>query len=194
MILLQYYGQFLDHLVVKRSEFLPTDLEVRVLFPALPDFLKSSGSGTGSTQPREYNWGATWKKELLLRSRKPRIRKQISVTLSTWYPLSAKVGTYFADKRRSPGRYISLADSGHGGFYGQFWHTFLLWVVSFVCNAAFIELALTVCATETRWWLVGSCSYDCVSVRWTLRNQHEFTFHCALMLLFSAPIPGFKYL
>jgi hypothetical protein len=23
---------------------------------------KSSGSGTGSTQPREYNWGATWKK------------------------------------------------------------------------------------------------------------------------------------
>jgi hypothetical protein len=24
--------------------------------------LQSSGSGTGSTQPREYNWGATWKK------------------------------------------------------------------------------------------------------------------------------------
>jgi hypothetical protein len=34
----------------------------RVLFPALPDFLKSSVSGTGSTQPREYNWGATWYK------------------------------------------------------------------------------------------------------------------------------------
>ena len=28
--------------------------------PALPDFLSSSGSGTGSTQPREVNWGATW--------------------------------------------------------------------------------------------------------------------------------------
>jgi hypothetical protein len=27
----------------------------------LPDFLRSSGSGTGSTQPREYKWGATWK-------------------------------------------------------------------------------------------------------------------------------------
>jgi hypothetical protein len=26
--------------------------------PALPDFLRSSGSGTGSTQPREDNWGA----------------------------------------------------------------------------------------------------------------------------------------
>jgi hypothetical protein len=24
-------------------------------FPALPDFLSSSGTGTGSTQPREYN-------------------------------------------------------------------------------------------------------------------------------------------
>jgi hypothetical protein len=32
----------------------------RVPFPALPDLLRSSGSGTGSTQPREYNWGVTW--------------------------------------------------------------------------------------------------------------------------------------
>jgi hypothetical protein len=30
-------------------------LEVRVRFPALPDFLRSSGSGTGSTQLREHN-------------------------------------------------------------------------------------------------------------------------------------------
>ena len=27
----------------------------RVRFPALPDFMSSSGSGTGSTQPREVN-------------------------------------------------------------------------------------------------------------------------------------------
>jgi hypothetical protein len=32
----------------------------RVRFPALPDFLSSSVSGTGSTHPREINWGATW--------------------------------------------------------------------------------------------------------------------------------------
>jgi hypothetical protein len=32
----------------------------RVWFPTLPDFLRSSGSGTGFTQPREDNWGATW--------------------------------------------------------------------------------------------------------------------------------------
>jgi hypothetical protein len=31
------------------SEFLATDTEVRVRFLALPDFLRSSGSGTGSS-------------------------------------------------------------------------------------------------------------------------------------------------
>jgi hypothetical protein len=41
--------------VVYWSEFLATDPEVRVRFPALPDFLRSSGSGTGSTQPHEFN-------------------------------------------------------------------------------------------------------------------------------------------
>jgi hypothetical protein len=34
----------------------------RVLFPALKIFLRSSGSGMGSTQPREDNWGTTWRK------------------------------------------------------------------------------------------------------------------------------------
>jgi hypothetical protein len=31
-------------------------------FPALPNFLRSSGSRTGYTQPREDKWRATWKK------------------------------------------------------------------------------------------------------------------------------------
>jgi hypothetical protein len=42
--------------VVYWSEFLATDPEIRVRFPALPDiFLRSTGSGTGSTQPRDDN-------------------------------------------------------------------------------------------------------------------------------------------
>jgi hypothetical protein len=41
--------------VVLWSELLATDPEVGVRFSALPDFLKSSGSGTGSTQAHEYN-------------------------------------------------------------------------------------------------------------------------------------------
>jgi hypothetical protein len=35
----------------------------RVLFPALSDFLRSGGSGTGSTQPREDKWAVTWMKK-----------------------------------------------------------------------------------------------------------------------------------
>jgi hypothetical protein len=38
-----------------QSSWLVTDPEVRVRFSALPDFLRSSGSGTGSTQLDEYN-------------------------------------------------------------------------------------------------------------------------------------------
>jgi hypothetical protein len=43
------------------NETASVDPEVRVRFPALSDFLRSSGSGTGSTQPREHNWRAIWK-------------------------------------------------------------------------------------------------------------------------------------
>jgi hypothetical protein len=41
--------------LLKDSGLVVTDQEVRVRFPALPVFLRSSGSGTGSTQNREYN-------------------------------------------------------------------------------------------------------------------------------------------
>jgi len=35
--------------------------------------MSGSGSGTGSTQPRDVNWGATWIKKQRLRSRKQRL-------------------------------------------------------------------------------------------------------------------------
>jgi hypothetical protein len=37
------------------SAFLAADPEAQVRFPALPDFLRSNESGTGTTQPHEYN-------------------------------------------------------------------------------------------------------------------------------------------
>jgi hypothetical protein len=37
------------------QSFWLTGPEVQVRFPTLPDFPRSSGSGTGSTQPLEYN-------------------------------------------------------------------------------------------------------------------------------------------
>jgi hypothetical protein len=45
-----------------QSEFLVTDREVQIRFSALPDFLRSNGSGTGSTQPHDYNRRGTWEK------------------------------------------------------------------------------------------------------------------------------------
>jgi hypothetical protein len=47
------FRSFIFASVVWWSEFLATDPEARVRFPTTPDFLRSSGCGTGSTQPRE---------------------------------------------------------------------------------------------------------------------------------------------
>jgi hypothetical protein len=60
----------------------------RVRFPALPDYLRSSGSGTGSTQPCEYNWGATWKKSSgsCLENREYSCRNPSRWTRDTLYP------------------------------------------------------------------------------------------------------------
>ena len=80
-------------------------------FPALPDFLSSSGSGTGSTQPREVNWGATWIKKVAAPLQKTEINgRGDPLRWPRDTPLSAKVGTNFAERRRPLCRYSSLAD------------------------------------------------------------------------------------
>ena len=52
MLVMSYYG---PPLWSSGQSFWLQIQRSRVRFPALPDFLSSSGSGTGSTQPREVN-------------------------------------------------------------------------------------------------------------------------------------------
>jgi hypothetical protein len=73
--------------VVWWSEFLATDPEERVRFPALPDFLERGPLSLMSTN-----------EDLLERKRSGsglEIR-EYGRTLTMWHPLSAKVGTNFA--------------------------------------------------------------------------------------------------
>jgi hypothetical protein len=75
---------------------------------------KSSGPGTGSTQPRKYNWGATWKKSSgsCLKNWEYGRREPSLWPRGTLYP--HKIGNHFTDKRRSLDQYSSLTDSDRG--------------------------------------------------------------------------------
>jgi hypothetical protein len=54
------------------------------------------GSGTGSTQPHEYNWEATWKKRSCSGLENREYGRRETAAVTTRHPLSSKVGSYFA--------------------------------------------------------------------------------------------------
>jgi hypothetical protein len=78
--------------------------------PALLHFLRSCGSGTGYIQPREYNWGAAWKKS----SCSGVENREYGRKYPSRWPRGTLCPQNFADMRRSLGLYSSLADSGLG--------------------------------------------------------------------------------
>jgi hypothetical protein len=53
--------------------------------------VRRSGSGTGSTEPREDNWDATWKEGSGFGLENRNWRPWEFVALTTWHPLSAKL-------------------------------------------------------------------------------------------------------
>jgi hypothetical protein len=92
------------------QEFLHTDPEVRVRFPVLPDFLRSSMSGTGTTQPRTTE-------ELLGRkgSGSGLEIRETAVGIRSADHMAPSIRNELAPT--SLGQYSSLADSGHGVYF-----------------------------------------------------------------------------
>jgi hypothetical protein len=85
-----------------------------VRFQTLPDFLRNSGSGTGSTQLMSITEELLEWKSSGSGSRKARLRAVGIRCVDHATPSIGKFGTNFANKRRSLCRHSSLADKRHG--------------------------------------------------------------------------------
>jgi hypothetical protein len=92
-----------------------------VRFSALPDFLTSSRFGTGSTQPREHNWGATWNRSS--GSGLERLRLTVVGFQPRWPQTSLyqqKLALNFTYQGRSLSWYSCLLTKSHGVQFPQY--------------------------------------------------------------------------
>jgi hypothetical protein len=116
----------------------------RVRFLVLPDFLRSCGPRTGSTQPREelFEWKvavAVWKPEI------NGLVDPLCWPCNTSLP--AKVGINFIDHRRSPSRYSRLRTESHGVCFVCFCAQELK---KCYCSALFAKILWHIAATRQR--------------------------------------------
>lgn len=100
-----YIPRYINRLCCGQSSW-PQIQMFLVRFSPLSGFVKKGVS----TQHREHNWGVTWKKQLWLRPRKPRLtaaRTRCDDLETPLYPLKSALASSAACSVR---RYCSLAD------------------------------------------------------------------------------------
>jgi hypothetical protein len=135
-----------------------------------PEFNK-----TGSTQPHEYDWGATWKKEYRLQSRKPRIRDPLCWPHNP--PICKKLALTSSTSR---GRSVGIVHSG-SWFVVEFNEVYRVqnsgahkWLILIYSTTGMvIHDHIVICVTSDTVWHTHSHTHTRAIVIWVLYSLYE---------------------